>query len=544
MATTSERVIECLAAHQSFIVEAGAGSGKTRTLVEALTYLLATDAKALLAGNQQIICITYTNVAANEILARINRDPLVRVSTIHEFLWSVIGPFQAELRQTIVTLNDAAGTKRIDDLDLSTTRVEYWQYPRKWKDGKVNHDDVIALSAELFAAYPKLAKLIADKYPIVFVDEYQDTHPRTIGLLLDDLAGRNPGSVTVGLFGDHMQRIYNTGVGHVQRDDLQLIQKTENYRCSAAVIAVLNNLRPELQQVEGAQNLQGSARFYYIEGTSTSNPVSELRGHLRGEGWTDAKEKVLMLTRKGIASDLEWRELLDAYDNRSGFSVDDLMRRDDEFGELFADIELLVNAFNSGRFGAFLSLRGKSSGRVTAHADKEKAANEMARLTELRTRGTVGDVIDYVWNVGLLPKPRRLTRLEERIALAEDPDRAAKDQAFLYELRAVPFAQVVSFERYLNAETPFSTNHGVKGEEYEDVLVVVDDRLWNQYKFEAVLAGDASKPQYQRTLNLFYVSCSRAKKNLAVLAVSPMSAAAIDGAKRIFGDANVQPFRV
>ena len=383
--------------------------------------------------------------------------------------------------------------------------------------------------------------LIADRFPIVFVDEYQDTHDRTIRLLLDDLAGRNPGRITVGLFGDHMQRIYNTGVGRVQRDDLTLIQKTENYRCSHAVIDVLNQLRPGLQQVSGGENIQGAARFFYVQEASP-NPVASLRNRLRGEGWTEANEKVLMLTRKGIASDLAWRELLGTYDNRSGFSVDDLMRREDEFGELFADIELMVNAFNAGRFGEFLSLRGRNSGRVTKHADKKKAADEVARLNELRRTGSIGEVIEYVWSVGLLRKPRRLTRLEDRIAVAEDPDRAQKDQAFLDELRAVPYAQVVSFERYLNSETPFSTNHGVKGEEYEDVLVVLDDTLWNQYKFEAVLAGDTGKTQYERSLNLLYVSCSRAKKGLVVFAVSPMSTSAIDGAKRIFGDANVLPF--
>ena len=106
----------------------------------------------------------------------------------------------------------------------------------------------------------------------------------------------------------------------------------------------------------------------------------------------------------------------------------------------------------------------------------------------------------------------------------------------LDELMAVPFIQVTNFERYRNDETPFSTNHGVKGEEYENVLVVLDDRLWNQYKFEAVLAGDTSKNQYERSLNLLYVSCSRAQQNLVVLAASPMGDPAIEGAVRIFGD--------
>jgi DNA helicase-2/ATP-dependent DNA helicase PcrA len=402
----------------------------------------------------------------------------------------------------------------------------------------MSHDDIITVSASLFAMYPKLARLVADRYPIIFVDEYQDTHSQTIALLFDSLLRLNPNRLTIGLFGDHMQRIYNTGVGKVERPELRVIQKEENYRCSLAVIGVLNKLRPDLQQVPGGANLQGSARFVYAS-TRIVDPIAQVRNQLRTDGWAEQSEKVLMLTRKGIASDLNWRDLLGAYDQRSGFSVDDLMRRDDEFGELFANIELMVYAFNAGRYGEFLALRAGSAGRIVAHSDKQRAADEMAKLNELRTSATVGEVVDYIWKTGLLRKPKRVVNLEERIKSADDPERAARDQKFLDELRAVPFLQVVNFEQYLNDETPFSTNHGVKGEEYENVLVVLDDALWNQYKYESVLAGDTTKSQYLRSLNLLYVSCSRAKQNLVVLAVSSLSDAAIDGAKRIFGVANV-----
>lgn len=203
-----------------------------------------------------------------------------------------------------------------------------------------------------------------------------------------------------------------------------------------------------------------------------------------------------------------------------------------------AEIEELTSAFASGRYGDFLARRATGSGPIRAHADKQKAADQVAQLNDLRQSATVGDVIDFVWSQGIFRKPRRVSSLEERIKLAEDPERAAKDQQFLDVLRAVPFSQVTSFERYLNDETPFSTNHGVKGEEYENVLVVLDDTLWTMYKFEAVLAGDASKNQFERTLNLFYVSCSRAMENLVILAVSPLSSDAIAGAKRMFGESN------
>lgn len=540
MASTSEQVVECLEAKQSFVVDAGAGSGKTRTLVDALNHLLASRRDVLLSGDQRIVCITYTNVAVDEILTRINKDPLVRVSTIHEFLWFVISPFQKELRQAILQANaDAPLAKQVVNLDLEGIDIVYWQYGRRWTDGHISHDDVIELAARLFEAYPKLSRLLVDRFPIIFVDEYQDTHESTMRLLLDDLLGHNPERIIIGLFGDYMQKIYN-GVGKISNPGLKLIQKLENYRCSLAVIGVLNNLRADLQQVPGGDNPKGGARFFYADAPGDMTVVTSMRESLRNEGWLESQEKVLMLTRKSIAGDQDWRDLLDAYDKRRGtFAIDDLMRREDEFGEQFQDIEAMCNAFSSGRYGEYLAARGIAAAPLQQHAEKQAAFDAMTQLNELRATGTVGDVLEYLWSTKMLKKPTSVIRLEERIEAAEDPERAERDAQFLEALWGVHFQQVSSFEKYLNDETPFSTHHGVKGEEYENVLVVVDDTVWRNYKFEAVLAGDETKSQFDRTRNLFYVSCSRARENLVVLATSPMSDAAIAGAIRIFGASHV-----
>lgn len=47
----------------SFVVEAGAGSGKTYVLIQTLNHLIETQGENLSLNNQTIICITYTNVA-------------------------------------------------------------------------------------------------------------------------------------------------------------------------------------------------------------------------------------------------------------------------------------------------------------------------------------------------------------------------------------------------------------------------------------------------------------------------------------------------
>ncbi len=69
---------------------ADAGSGKTTSLVKALTHLGQTRRAELKARGQRVACITYTEVAVKEIWGDVGNDPLFHVSTIHSFLWTVV----------------------------------------------------------------------------------------------------------------------------------------------------------------------------------------------------------------------------------------------------------------------------------------------------------------------------------------------------------------------------------------------------------------------------------------------------------------------
>ncbi len=70
---------------RSFFLFAGAGSGKTRSLVSALSALRSKVGPQLRLHAQRIGVITYTNAACDEIKRRLDYDALVEVSTIHSF---------------------------------------------------------------------------------------------------------------------------------------------------------------------------------------------------------------------------------------------------------------------------------------------------------------------------------------------------------------------------------------------------------------------------------------------------------------------------
>ena len=74
-----------------------------------------------------------------------------------------------------------------------------------------------------------LCDILMDTANYVFVDEYQDTNPLIIKILLEHLQKRNKKTI-IGFFGDSMQAIYDSGVEDLNNYNLEKIQKMQNRR--------------------------------------------------------------------------------------------------------------------------------------------------------------------------------------------------------------------------------------------------------------------------------------------------------------------------
>jgi DNA helicase-2/ATP-dependent DNA helicase PcrA len=106
---------------------------------------------------------------------------------------------------------------------------------------------------------------------------------------------------------------------------------------------------------------------------------------------------------------------------------------------------------------------------------------------------------------------------------------------------ACPVSQIWGYRTYIEDRSPYSTQHGIKGDEFERVLVVLDDEeaTYNLYSYEKLLGIQAPSDTdiknqkegkdsvFDRTRRLFYVCCSRAVKDLAVVLFTPNVAKAI-----------------
>ena len=86
---------------KSFFLFAGAGSGKTRSLVEVLKRFQEENIHRLRLNGQKVAIITYTNAASDEIKRRLEFDSTFVISTIHSFAWELIRPFQKDIKEWI-----------------------------------------------------------------------------------------------------------------------------------------------------------------------------------------------------------------------------------------------------------------------------------------------------------------------------------------------------------------------------------------------------------------------------------------------------------
>ncbi len=552
------KIFDCIKSKVSFVLDAGAGSGKTWTLVQALNYIIDTKSKEIKNNGQKVVCITYTNIAKDEIIERTERNELIHVSTIHDFLWECIKKFQSELKakflefleeklvkgQEALSECTARAVKKREELEIKISRyneaieslkskklkINYDNYSN-YKEGKFSHDALIVIAEKIFSSYPKIRKIITDTYPIIFVDEYQDTQEKTITILLSYLKGKE--NFTLGFFGDKRQQIYDTGIGEIPVEHgLELIQKTENYRSSKEVIELLNKIRSDIQQYQPQTNTRkGEILFFHQLITADFSAKKFIEQHLKNKWRLGSIEdvKILYLTHRFIAKENAYEELYQAH---SG-NTDALTKNKDNRGispytDLLFDIEEIAILYEEKRIQQLLK---EISFEMHSFESKNKLNDVMKGLIETRKTRKIKEVFDYVVENNLLALPDKIKNYD-----FEDEEK----KEFYDTLMAIDYSQFMRLYQVQQDNTPFSTKHNTKGDEFDNVLVIIDDNSWKQsYSFDDYFSNNTTnEKRYNKTSNLFYVVCSRAKNNLAVVCVSALSNEAKGRIKEWFLEGN------
>lgn len=339
-------------AAQNCLVLAGAGCGKTKTIVARAAYLIDQGLPA-----QQIQILTFTRRAASEIVTRVEQHMGVqakglRASTFHTFCmyllrrnprafgltqFSIIDrddqllmfrllrgkdkgnvlPKAAELcdlysyaRNTKAKLSDALVEQLPQAVEYKAQITELMKAydQRKQERNFLDYDDILAIVAVHLQSSPELVKWVTGFCSALLVDEMQDTNPLQWALL-QPLVGK----VKLFCVGDDAQSIYGfrgadfENIHHFKErvPDAEVLTLEMNYRSTQGILD-LSNWLLEQSQIEYEKHLQA----YRGKGLKPqlhilSNEFEEAnwiiqdlnRRHMQGAAWAEH----MVLLRSGFS---------------------------------------------------------------------------------------------------------------------------------------------------------------------------------------------------------------------------------------------------
>jgi len=599
--TDADREIHaCIAATppRSFVVRAGAGSGKTTSLIKALDRVMSEHGASMRAKKQKVACITYTDLAANEILADVNADPLVHVSTIHSFYWAIAKTFQADIkiwlkddirrriselkeefktygtrvRQTTRDRNKADQERYARNLEaLDGVRMFNYGVGSDYAKGILGHEDILKLADFLLQNRPLFRRVVALNYPFVFIDESQDTFPGVVKSF-KEVETQMRGKFCLGFFGDPMQSIFMRGAGDIPREDhWRFITKPENFRCAKQILDVANAVRAQgdgMEQVRGLHekvdgvliSVEGSARMFVLPNTlNRTESLARVRAWSAvansDEGWTtpDLAVKILVIVHRMAANRLGFGGIYSALNDKTSEAMKQGMQ--DGTGwpvRPFLSFALpIVAAMNAGNEFATMNLLREFSprlapaaltGRRAASVLRELHAAVLRLVAMLAEPGTtVGDIALHLRDSGLFEFDERYERLlgfvgevgdvaQDAEAAEAAPAEGRSSDAAMLRFFQCAARELRPYERYVSEGSPYATQHGVKGAQFDRVVVVMDEEEsdYRTYNYERVFASadaraadraraqDGDENTWSRTLRLLYVCCTRAKRGLVL----------------------------
>lgn len=573
---------------KSFFLYAGAGTGKTRAVVEAMDIFRNRYGTQFRQSGQKVAVITYTNAACDEIRRRIDFDPIFAVSTIHSFAWEQIRTYHkdistwlrlrltneiAELREKQASGKPGTKTaqvrieskqKRLQHLDA----IKQFTYnPNGENVGKnsLNHAEVIAISAAFLADKSLMRQILIRKHPVLLIDESQDTQKDLIDAFFA-LQAEHPDQFSLSLFGDTMQRIYADGkVGLEQAvpADWEKPAIVVNHRCPKRIVTLLNRIRSEADgaQQEPRQDAQeGVARLFLINDVDDVDKleVEAEAARIMAEVTSDDKWmnqqaiKVLTLEHHMAAHRGGFDRFFEPLYRIGSFKTGLLDGTLSGVAFFAQQVLPLVQAMQSkDRFAVAQVVKDHSP-----IVSPDRLSASKTSLEEIRTAGRSVESVFSLWDNGADPVLLDVLKViageglfgipdvfepilsdadtqgeevESVPADAED-DRNPSVDAWR-EALSVPFSQLQSYVGYITDRSPFGTHQGIKGLQFPRVMVILDDNIARGFMFsyEKLLGAKAltetdeknrlegKDTSVYRTRRLFYVTCSRAQRSLAVI---------------------------
>ncbi|WP_417591444.1 UvrD-helicase domain-containing protein [Owenweeksia hongkongensis] len=587
-----EDIYTCLnlASPKSFFLFAGAGSGKTRTLVNVLKKVNDNYGKIFKLRNKKIAVITYTNAAANEIIHRLEYSSIFYVSTIHSFSWDLIRNFTQDVKIWVQNnlnseiaeleeqqsksrdLNNKTSIGRAKKIESKKERLSALKGIKKFvynpngdnitKDS-LNHSEVISITADFIKSKNLFKKILLNKFPIVLIDESQDTKKELIEALFE-LQNNYGTNFSLGLFGDTMQRIYadgkeNLGV-HLPESWLKPAKKM-NHRSKSRIIELINTIRSGTDQQEQlwrTENTGGLVRFFAVSRTCDKEQTEVLIRQKMcqqsgDENWSGLGQNVKILTlehhmaakRMGFSN---FFYPLYSVDKLKTGLLDGSLSSVGLFTKVILPVykaSLVENKFEIANLIKQHSplvrkqVIQENKEQLKALHDTNTKVQSLLKLWSNENQPSLIEILQEINRSELFTIPDIFKHVLARASsenLDDDSEIENDDEILLAWEDALKssFQEIVNYNEYISDKSEFGTHQGVKGLEFDRVMVIIDDDESKGFMFSYdKLFGikqltptdeknlkEGKETGVDRTTRLFYVACSRAKENLAIVAYS------------------------
>ena len=315
------------------LIHAGAGSGKTRVLTQRIAYLI----EGGYARPWQIMAVTFTNKAANEMKERIGRlvgapGRDITIGTFHAICARLL---RAEWRQegranftiydesdTLALVKEVMAAVGISDKNFSPGAVRagiskaknelvspeqyqvgryfeeivrrvYEGYQRRLEENRaLDFDDLLLKTVRHLQDHPERRQYLSNRYRYISVDEYQDTnHAQYLFARLMASEHRN-----ICVVGDSDQGIYSwrgadiRNIMEFENDypDAVVIHLEQNYRSTGTILDAANRVvslnrqrKPKNLWTENPRGAQIRRKVAYDEEQEGAFVVSEIRRLVR-----------------------------------------------------------------------------------------------------------------------------------------------------------------------------------------------------------------------------------------------------------------------
>lgn len=535
-----EVIYDCLKldSPKSFFLFAGAGSGKTRSLVNVLERFEQEYGKRFRLERKKVATITYTNAAAEEITHRLKNSSIFHVSTIHSFAWDIIKNFNHDiklwlkdnLQKEIAELEEQQGKSRNLQNKTSIDRAKKIESKKKriqhidnivkftynpngdniTKDS-LNHSEVIYISAHFIISKQLMQEILVSKYPIILIDESQDTKKELVDAFFN-LQTVKKDSFTLGLFGDTMQRIYTDGKENLGLHlPLEMVKPTKkmNHRSNKRIIRLINSIRSDVDnqvQIPRIDKEDGFVRLFICPRSQSksdiekyvANQMFKITKDSKWNPYSDVFEtKTLILEHHMAARRMGFLEFFEPLYKESKLSTS-LLDGSLAGANFYTKIILpLIEAYRSNdkfeiarivkKYSKFLKKEEilKSSEQSKNIIKSKNALNSLLSLWENDNNPLLREILNNVSKSGLFPIPDSLMPIalrseeEEKLINAEQNEDEEEHPDIIIDAwdKALsnPFSQIQNYNNYLSESSKFGTHQGVKGLQFPRVMVLLDD---------------------------------------------------------------------